>query len=646
MSSAKVVLDKRRLLGRRPTIALVVLGLGTGWALSSPSGATTVSSARPRTSLPCTTTNVLNTWSLSALANQTIVFPAEETDVPAVSGAAEDGYGGIILFGTEAPSDLGAQLASLRSEVPDHLGLIVMTDEEGGGVQRMANLVGNMPWAAQMGKTMTPSQIESLADSVGSKMYANGVNMDLAPVLDVDGRAVEPGQQDPDGFRSFSGTTSVVSADGVAFMRGMMDGQEVPVVKHFPGLGGVSQNTDDGPGYTLPWSTLEKVALPPFEAAIAAGAPAVMVSNAIVTEFTTIPASLSEPMVTGELRDTLGFKGLIITDSLSAGAISDPPLSLSVPKASVMALEAGNDMVLFGSTGSTSSDLSLASQTSGAIVSAVTSGAYPKSALVAAVAQVLQAKKINLCPGYWLTTTKGNLYNLGSAAFFGSEVNKTLPAPVVAISPTADSEGYWLVTSKGNVYNLGDAGFFGSEVNKTLPAPVVGMTATPNGQGYWLVTAKGNVYNHGDAAFWGSEVNKTLPAAVVGMAAVPAGDGYWLVTTKGNVYNLGDAGFFGSEVNKTLPAPIVAIAPTPDGAGYWLVTSKGNVYNLGDAAFFGSEVNKTLPASVVGIEPTADGQGYWLVAGNGDVYNFGDANDYGSEAGKTLPAPVVGLAPS
>jgi len=381
---------------------------------SAASGTSAVASYRQQLeAISCTPTTALDTWPLQKLANQTIVFPVEETDVLAATDAAKAGYGGIILFGTTAPADLGNELATLRSDVPDDLGFVVMTDEEGGGIQRMANLVGSMPWAAQMGKTMTPAQIETLAESVGAKMLANGVSMDLAPVLDVDGRAVYPGQQDPDGFRSFSGNTSVVSADGVAFMEGMLGAGVVPVVKHFPGLGGVSQNTDYGPAWTLPWSTLQNVALPPFEAAIKAGAAAVMVSNARVLDLTTLPASLSSRLVTGELRGALGFRGLIVTDSLSAGAITDPPLSLSVPKASVEALQAGDDMVLFGSTGSTNGDLALAASTSNAIVAAVDSGALPKSELVNAAAQVLAAKKINLCPGGPLIgylSTSGTFY--------------------------------------------------------------------------------------------------------------------------------------------------------------------------------------------------------------------------------------------
>jgi beta-N-acetylhexosaminidase len=588
---------------------------------------------------------VLDTWSLQKLANQTIVFPVEETDALSAEDAAKAGYGGLILFGATAPTDLGSQLATLRADVPGHLGFVVMTDEEGGGVQRMANLVGNMPWAAQMGKTMTPAQIEALAASVGSKMLANGVTMDLAPVVDVDGRAVEPGAQDPDGFRSFSGSTSVVSADGVAFMRGMEKGGVVPVLKHFPGLGGVSQNTDDGPAWTLPWATLQKVALPPFEEGIAAGAPAIMVSNARVLNFTTVPASLSEKLVTGELRDTLGFKGLIVTDSLSAGAIADAPSSLSVPQAAVEALQAGDDMVLFGSTGVTSEDLALAASTSNAIVSAVNSGALPKSELVAAAAQVLASKKVNLCPGYWLYTPKGNVFNLGDTVFYGSLATNSLPSPIAGMAPTPGLQGYWLAAADGNVYSFGDARSHGTELGKYLPAPVVGIVPTPDGGGYWLVTSKGNVFNLGDAVFYGSLATKTLPAPIVGMAATPGGAGYWLVSSKGTVYNFGDAVSHGSAPVETLPAPVVGIVSTPTGAGYWLVTSKGNVYNLGDAMFYGSTAVKNLPAPVVAMASTPDGEGYWLAGSDGSVYNFGGAAFLGSRVGKYLPAPVIGLTP-
>jgi len=377
-------------------VALVlVVGAVAGILAARGHGHPTVSTTSTTT---CTPQAILAKWPLAKLADQTIVVPVEETDVTAVLAAAKTGYGGLILFGTAAPANLAQGLATLKRNVPAGLGFLVMTDEEGGGVQRMANLVGSMPWPSQMGATMTPSQIEALTRAVASKMSSDGVNMDLAPVIDVDGRAVEPGASDPDGFRSFGGTTSVVAADGVAFLKGMLQGGVVPVVKHFPGLGGVSGNTDDGPASTLAWTTLQHVAIPPFLASIRAGVPAVMVSNAVVPGLTgATPASLSYSAVTRELRQHLGFKGLIITDSLSAKAISDAPLSLSVPQASVRAIEAGDDMVIFGPSGTTGVDLAVAAGISHALVGAVETRKLSRAQLVSAVAAVLDVKKIDVC---------------------------------------------------------------------------------------------------------------------------------------------------------------------------------------------------------------------------------------------------------
>ena len=101
--------------------------------------------------------------------------------------------------------------------------------------------------------------------------------------------------------------------------------------------------------------------------------------------------------MTRELYVHLHFRGLIITDSLSAKAISDAPLSLTVPEASVDAIRAGDDMVLFNSTGTTSGDLALAGAVSTAIVTAVSSGTLARARLVTAAAKVLIAKQVNVC---------------------------------------------------------------------------------------------------------------------------------------------------------------------------------------------------------------------------------------------------------
>src|SRR4051794_17638137 len=221
-------------------------------------------------------------WRTRRLAAQTVIVPVQETHLAAVDTEVAHGAGGVILFGSSAPANLGHQITALRNLAPEHLGLLVMTDEEGGGVQRMANLVGSLPWARYMGRHWTRTEIRTRVARVATKMARYGVNTNLAPVVDVDGRNVPPGPSDPDGWRSFSGRTSVVTRDGLAYLHGMQAGGVLPVLKHFPGLGGATGNTDNGTAHTLAWSTLQTAGLPPFVAGIRAGAPAIMISNAIV----------------------------------------------------------------------------------------------------------------------------------------------------------------------------------------------------------------------------------------------------------------------------------------------------------------------------------------------------------------------------
>jgi beta-N-acetylhexosaminidase len=237
---------------------------------------------------------------------------------------------------------------------------------------------------------------------VGTGLSAAGVNTDLAPVLDVDGRAQYPGEANPDGYRSFSGVASTAATDGTAFMKGLQQAGVLSVVKHFPGLGYSTRNTDYGSAATLSWAKLQTTGLVPFRQAIANGASAVMMSNAHIPGLSSLPAGLS-PVVVQYLRTTLGFKGLIVTDSLSAGAIS--ALHLAEPAASVMALTAGDDLILFGSPTSVAASLALAARISTAIVNAVTQGTLAKSTLIGAAAQDLAARNQLSCSGTTTTTT-------------------------------------------------------------------------------------------------------------------------------------------------------------------------------------------------------------------------------------------------
>ncbi|MGD0853304.1 MAG: glycoside hydrolase family 3 N-terminal domain-containing protein [Acidimicrobiales bacterium] len=352
------------------------------------------------TNLACAT-QIVSSWTTAQLANETIAIPVEATNVGGLAPAARAGYGGVLLFGATAPASMPGILATLQRERPDHYAWMVMTDEEGGGVERLTNVVGSFPWAQTMGKNLGRAQIRAIGRRVGTALLAAGVNTDLAPVLDVDGRAQAPGATNPDGYRSFSGVSSIAANDGSSFMWGLQDAGVTAVVKHFPGLGYSTGNTDYGPAATLSWAKLQSTGLPPFLEAIANGATAVMLSNARIPGLTPLPASLS-PVVVKYLRTTLEFKGLLVTDSLSAGAIS--ALHLSVPAASVVALATGDDLILFGSPTSLAASLTLAGQISNAIVNAVTQGTLSKSSLIAAAAQDLAVRNQLTCSPTTTTT--------------------------------------------------------------------------------------------------------------------------------------------------------------------------------------------------------------------------------------------------
>ncbi|MFF3575876.1 glycoside hydrolase family 3 N-terminal domain-containing protein [Streptomyces mirabilis] len=405
--------NTRRLSAVAAVAAMLLVGCDTGTPKASPHssspGVSLAPSATPSHSrstfapalsassssaaaTACTNSTKLAGWSNRRLAMLTIAVPVSETSVSDATSEVSAGAGGVLLFGSKAPSDLGSRLTTLKSHVPGHLGLLVMTDEEGGGIQRMSNLVGSLPWPAYMGAHWTPAQIQQNVTKVAKKMAAAQVNMDLAPVVDVDGRNVAPSKTNPDGWRSFSGNTTVVSKAGVAYMNGLRAGGVIPVVKHFPGLGGSTYNSDFGPARTLPWSTLQKVGIPPFTAAIKAGAPAIMVSNNIVPGLGTNPASLSPTAISSELRGKMGFKGLVVTDSLSAKAIS--AAGFSIPAAAVQALRSGADMVMFDLGSNVSSQTSSIAT---AITNAVTGGHLSRSRLIDAAGHVLAVRHVNLC---------------------------------------------------------------------------------------------------------------------------------------------------------------------------------------------------------------------------------------------------------
>src|SRR5437660_3278067 len=258
-----------------------------------------------------------------------------------------DQIGGVLLFtpnfGGNA-SDLKAwtdKLQALASSTCLGHPILVMLDEEGGEV---ANVKASFapPWPSAMAAG-GPEHVRELERVNGAGLRAAGVGLNLAPVADV---RTNP-RDGIIGARSFGANPSVVAPLVGAAVQGLHDGGVGATVKHFPGLGGAAGDphvaipTD--PETEAQW---EAVQMPAFQAGIAAGADAVMVTSVYVPGLGggSTPAMFSAPVV-GKLRTQLGFEGVIVTDSLSMGGIG---ARWSLPEAAVMALAAGNDMLLLG----------------------------------------------------------------------------------------------------------------------------------------------------------------------------------------------------------------------------------------------------------------------------------------------------------
>ena len=380
---------------------------GTVGTTAGPTTQPATTSIAPTTASPATCLDgpAVAAWPISRRARELVAVPALSADPAVVEAAVSEGAGGILLLG---PMPGAAQLsADLRSAVAARSSgtgqaPMVMVDQEGGGVQRLGADVPSLPWPRQMAASMTPAQVQQRAEVVGREMAALGVNVDLAPVLDLDGGPYLSAT-DPDGPRSFSTDPNIASTYGAAFAAGLRAGGVLPVVKHFPGLGGSSGNTDYGPAATRPYSDLRSSGLVPFERTAGRGAPAVMVANATVPGLTSKPASVSAAVISGLLRTQLHFTGLVMTDSLSAGAISQA--GYDVASAAGASIEAGADLVLFGSTLTAAQTRALAPagvqrQTASivaAISAAVQSGKLPPGRLDDAVLHVARAQGARLC---------------------------------------------------------------------------------------------------------------------------------------------------------------------------------------------------------------------------------------------------------
>ncbi len=222
-------------------------------------------------------------------------------------------------------------------------GFLLSIDQEGGVVARLTSGETVLPGNMALGATRSEEHARKAAEVTADEMVALGFNMNLAPVLDVNNNPNNPGI----GVRSFGEDASLVARLGVAMIEACQSSGVVATAKHFPGKGDITVDSHlDLPTVAHARERLERVELVPFAAAIRAGVEAVMtahVSFPAVEPEPDLPATLSRNVLTGLLREELGFDGMVLTDDLFMGAIVK---RLPVGEAAVRALAAGADIVL------------------------------------------------------------------------------------------------------------------------------------------------------------------------------------------------------------------------------------------------------------------------------------------------------------
>jgi len=279
------------------------------------------------------------------LAGQRLVvgFPGTEPPAAVRAMVREGRVAGVILFAENFPSRAAgrraiARLQSIRRPVGLRDPLLVMIDQEGGLVKRLDG--APTASAEQIG-----ARGAAFADAQGSRTAANlrdvGVNVDLAPVLDV----ARPGSDTEETERGFGTSAAAVAASAVPFAESLQAGGVAATAKHFPGLGSARLNTDFAvQRVPLPRATLRRIDEAPYRPFFEAGGEMVMVASAIYPAFSSKPAAFSTAIATGELRERLGFEGVSITDALGSVAVAD----FGGPgRAGVAAARGGMDVLLF-----------------------------------------------------------------------------------------------------------------------------------------------------------------------------------------------------------------------------------------------------------------------------------------------------------
>jgi beta-N-acetylhexosaminidase len=260
----------------------------------------------------------------------------------------------------------------------------VAANQEGGQVQALTGPgISDIPSALDQG-SVAPGALASMAAQWGRQLRAAGVNLNLAPVMDVV-PAGTAASNAPIGAldRQYGNDASTVSAHGVAFLRGMASAGIATSAKHFPGLGRVTGNTDFTSSVVDHQTTATTADLQTYQAAIDAGVPLVMVALATYTRIDPRELAVFSPtIVRGLLRQRLGFRGTILSDDMGVAAAV---AKISPGQRAISFVSAGGDLI-------TTESLPVADEMDTALLSRVASDASFRATVNAAALQVLTTK--------------------------------------------------------------------------------------------------------------------------------------------------------------------------------------------------------------------------------------------------------------
>ena len=251
-----------------------------------------------------------------------------------------DKIGGLILMQDDAAREINlVNEFQSQSKVP----LMIGMDAEWGVFQRIAK-AHKYPWAITLGAIQDKNLITEMSAKIAEDCKRMGINWDFAPVVDVNTNPNNP----IIGNRSFGSDVNNVVNSALAYSNGLQDNRILAAIKHFPGHGDTDKDSHlDLPVVSHNLERLEKIEIAPFKALMNKGIGGVMVAHLYVPSLENekgIPASISKKIVTGLLKEKLGYKGLIITDALNMGAVAN---KFKAGELDAMAFKAGNDIMLF-----------------------------------------------------------------------------------------------------------------------------------------------------------------------------------------------------------------------------------------------------------------------------------------------------------